>query len=126
MRVLQVLSHLNIGGITTYVHTLTKYLKKKGIEVAICSSGGNQEYRFKELGIEIYKIPIKTKNELSLKIIAAAIKLSKIHKQFPYDLLHSHTRVTQAATQLTSLLTKIPHVANFHGFYKKNKTRKIR
>jgi glycosyltransferase involved in cell wall biosynthesis len=126
MRVLQVLPHLNIGGITTYVHTLTKHLKKKGIEVAICSSGGNQEYRFKELGVEIYKIPIKTKNELSLKIIETAIRLSTIHKQFPYELLHSHTRVTQVASQLNSLFTKIPHVANFHGFYKKNKKRKIR
>ncbi|MCF7887399.1 MAG: glycosyltransferase family 4 protein [Candidatus Omnitrophica bacterium] len=126
MRVLQVLPHLNIGGITTYVYALTKYLLKKGIEVAVCSSGGNQEYRFKELGIRIYKIPIKTKNELSPKVLASALKLSQIHKQFPYDLLHSHTRVTQVASQLNSLFTKIPHVANFHGFYKKNKTRKIR
>ncbi|MFO8052728.1 MAG: glycosyltransferase family 4 protein [Candidatus Omnitrophota bacterium] len=126
MRVLQVLPHLNIGGITTYVYTLTKYLLKKGIEVAVCSSGGNQEYRFKELGIRIYKIPIKTKNELSPKILATAAKLAKIHDYFSYDLLHSHTRVTQVASQLNSFFTKIPHVANFHGFYKKNKKRKIR
>lgn len=126
MQVLQVLPHLNIGGITTYVYTLAKYLLKKGIGVAVCSSGGNQEDRFKELGVKLYRIPIKTKNELSPKIIATAIKLSKIHKQFPYNILHSHTRVTQVASQLNSLFTKIPHVANFHGFYEKNKTRKIR
>ncbi|MCF7873294.1 MAG: glycosyltransferase family 4 protein [Candidatus Omnitrophica bacterium] len=126
MRVLQVLPHLNIGGITTYTYTLAKYLLEKGIKVAVCSSGGNQEYRFKELGLEIYKIPIKTKNELSPKIVATAVQLSKIHKYFPYDLLHSHTRVTQVACQLNSFFTKIPHVANFHGFYQKNKARKIR
>ncbi|MCF7870239.1 MAG: glycosyltransferase family 4 protein [Candidatus Omnitrophica bacterium] len=126
MRILQVLPHLNIGGITTYTYTLAKYLKEKGIEVAICSSGGNQANKFKELGIKLYEIPIKTKNELSSKIIASAIKIAKIHKQFPYNLIHSHTRVTQVASQLSSLFTKIPHLANFHGFYKKNKTRKIR
>ncbi len=126
MRVLQVLPHLNIGGITTYAYSLTKYLLRKGIKVAISSSGGTEEYRFQKLGIKIHKIPIKTKNELSPKIIATALKLSAIHKDFPYQLLHSHTRVTQVACQLTSLFTKIPHLANFHGFYKKNKTRKIR
>jgi L-malate glycosyltransferase len=126
MRVLQILPHLNIGGITTYVYTLTKYLLEKGVDVAICSSGGAQEDKFKKLGIKLYKIPIKTKNEFSPKIIATAIKLSTIHKQFPYQLLHSHTRVTQVACQLNSLFTKIPHIANFHGFYKKNKTRKMR
>ncbi|MCF7870863.1 MAG: glycosyltransferase family 4 protein [Candidatus Omnitrophica bacterium] len=126
MRVLQVLPHLNIGGITTYVYTLAKYLLKNDIEVAVCSAGGNQEHRFKQLGIKTYRIPIKTKNELSPKVAASALRLSQIHKQFSYDLLHSHTRVTQVASQLTSLFTKIPHIANFHGFYKKNKTRKIR
>jgi len=126
MRVLQVLPHLNIGGITTYAYTLTKYLLKKGVQVAVCSSGGSQQGRFSKLGIEVFKIPIKTKNELSPKIIAAVFKLIRIQKKFPYDILHSHNRVTQVASQLTSLLTQTPHIANFHGFYKKNRKKKLR
>ncbi len=126
MKVLQVLPHLNIGGITTYTYTLSKYLIRNNVEVAVCSSGGSQEDRFRELGVNLYPIPIKTKNELSPKVLISALKLIRIQKKFPYNLIHSHNRVTQVTSQLASLLTGIPHVANFHGFYKKNKKRKIR
>lgn len=126
MKVLQVLPHLNIGGITTYAYTLSKYLIRNDIQIAICSSGGSQESKFKKLGVKTYYIPIKTKNEISFKVIASALKMAQIQKIFPYKLLHSHNRATQVASQLTSLLTGLPHVANFHGFYKKNKKRKIR
>lgn len=126
MKVLQVLPHLNIGGITTYVYTLTKYLLDQNIQVAICSSGGSQEEQFKKIGAKIYRIPIKTKNELSPKVLISALKLCLIQKKFNYDLIHSHTRVTQVTAQLTSQLSNKPHIANFHGFYQKNKKRKLR
>lgn len=126
MRVLQVLPHLNIGGITTYVYTLTKYLLKNGIEVAVCSFGGSQADKFSSLGIKTFSLPLKTKNELSPKVIISALKIIEIKKIFPYHLIHSHTRVTQVASQLAGWASKTPHIANFHGFYEKNKKRKIR
>lgn len=126
MNVLQVLPHLNIGGITTYVYTLSKYLIRNNLQIAVCSAGGSQEPQFEKLGINTYRIPIKTKNEISPKVMASALKIASIQKKFPYQLIHSHTRTTQVASQLASLITRKPHVANFHGFYQQNKKRKIR
>jgi len=123
MRVLQFLTHLNVGGIPTYVYNLTKYLLANGIEVAVASSGGEWEEEFKRLGVKTYRLPIKAKSELSLKVFLSALDLAKIHKDFAFDIIHSHTRVTQVAAQLYSNFSGIPHIANFHGFYEKNKKR---
>ena len=121
MKVLQFVTHLNIGGITTYVYTLSKYLLKENIEVAIASSGGSQENKFKKLGIPIFKVKIRTKSELSPKIPVCLYQLYRLRKKFKFDLIHSHTRVSQVVSQLFRNLTAIPYVANFHGFYHQHK-----
>ena len=41
MRVLQVTTHINIGGIANYILTLSGSLKAKGVDVIVASSGGN-------------------------------------------------------------------------------------
>jgi len=123
MKALQILTHLNIGGIPTYVYTISKYLIRNDIEIAVASSGGVWEDNFKKLGIKTFRIPIKTKSELSPKIPLTVHSLYKIKKEFNFDLIHSHTRVTQVASQIFSNLTHTPHIANFHGFYEKNRLR---
>ena len=112
-----------MGGITTYVYTLSKYLIRENIEVAIASSGGSLENRFKKLQIKTFKINTNTKSELSYKVILSLKQLYKIKKEFNFDIIHSHTRVTQVIAQIFSWAFKTPHVANFHGFYRKNKKR---
>lgn len=123
MRILQLLTHLNIGGITTYAYTLTKYLIRNKIEVAIASSGGSWEEGFHKLGAKVFIIDTETKNEFSYKLPICLCQLSSIKKQFDFDIIHSHTRVTQVLAQIFSILNGVPHVANFHGFYQKNKQR---
>ncbi len=123
MRILQVLTHLNIGGITTYAYTLTKYLIRNKIEVAIASSGGSWEEDFHKLGAKVFTIDTKTKNEFSYKLPICLHQLSLIKKRFDFDIIHSHTRVTQVLSQIFSVLSGVPHVANFHGFYKQHKQR---
>jgi glycosyltransferase involved in cell wall biosynthesis len=123
MKVLQVLTHLNIGGITTYVYTLSKYLLKNNIEVGIASSGGDWEEKFKDLGVNVFRINIKTKSELSSKLLISLSQLFQIKRKFNFQILHSHTRVTQVLCQIFHQLSGIPHVANFHGFYTQHKKR---
>ena len=43
MRVLQVTTHINIGGIANYILTLSGSLRSKGVDVVVASSGGNLE-----------------------------------------------------------------------------------
>ena len=123
MKILHILPHLNIGGITTYVYTLSKYLIRNNIEVAVASRGGSWENRFREIGIKTFKISTDTKSELSYKVILSVIQLRKIKREFDFDIIHSHTRLTQVIAQIFSDFYKTPHIANFHGFYKNNKRR---
>ncbi len=123
MKILHILKHTNLGGITTYVYTLTKYLKDQGIDVAIASSGGSWDEKFSQAAVKTFTLPANTKSELSPKVLMAINKLFKIKKEFDFDIIHSHTRVTQVIAQGFSNLSKTPHIANFHGFYKKNKKR---
>jgi len=123
MKVLHVTTHLNVGGIPTYIYNVSKYLVRNGIEVAVASSGGNWEGEFKKIGVKTFTIDIKTKSELSPKILYSLFDLKSIKKDFDFDLLHSHTRVTQILCSLYSKFYKTPHIANFHGFYEKNKLR---
>ena len=123
MKVLQILTHLNIGGIPTYAYTLTKYLLRQNIEVAVASSGGKWEEEFKKLGVEVFRINVRTKNEFSYKLPLALYQLFKIKKKFNFEIIHSHTRVTQVLSEIFSILSDAAHVGNFHGFYAQNKLR---
>ncbi len=123
MKILQVLTHLNVGGIPTYVYGLAKYLKRNDIEVAVASSGGVWEEELKKLDVPHFHLDIKTKSEFSPKLLTGLGRLKAIHQTFPFDLLHSHTRVTQVLCQLYARLHHATHVANFHGFYAGNKKR---
>jgi len=123
MKILHILPHLNIGGITTYVYTLSKHLIRRNIEIAVASSGGSWENKFKKLGVKTFKININTKSELSYKILSSVRKLYRIKQEFNFDIIHSHTRVTQVTAQIFSSVYGTPHIANFHGFYENNKRR---
>src|SRR3989338_1099402 len=81
MNILYITNHLNIGGITTYVLLLATELKKKGHSIYIASSGGKLVSRFTEEGIVYLSIPIKTKQEVSPKIIFSLFKLLSVIKK---------------------------------------------
>ena len=51
MNILFITNHLNVGGITSYVLSLSRGLKKLGHNVYLASSGGDCLTRFTEEGI---------------------------------------------------------------------------
>lgn len=125
MKILFLVNHLNIGGITSYILTLASGLKKKGHSVFIASSGGELLPKFNDLGIIYIPIAIKTKNELSPKIFLSAFKLSKVIKDNKIEILHSQSRTTQVLGCLLHNLTGIKHISTCHGFFKRRFSRKI-
>ena len=125
MNILYLTNHLNIGGITSYALTLTGGLKKRGHNVYIASSGGELLPRFIEKGIAYVAIPIKTKSEVSYKILISKFKLMKYIKQKNIDIIHANTRVTQVLSFLIRRSCQKPYVSTCHGFFKKRFFRKI-
>lgn len=125
MNILYLTTHLNIGGITSYLLTLTAGLKSRGHNVYIASSGGETALRFTKQGITLITIPIKTKSEISPKILLSFLKLLPVIKKENIDIIHCNSRVTQVLGCLLSCFSRPPFVSTCHGFFKTRFSRKI-
>ncbi len=119
MNILFLSSHLDTGGITSYLLTLGKSLKQRGHNVFVAASGGNRVTRFTEQGIIFIPIPIRTKSELNLfKLLPSASILKRHAREKAIDVIHANTRVTQVLAAFVSKRTGIPYVSTCHGFFR--------
>jgi len=125
MNILYLTNHLNIGGISSYVLTLATGMKKRGHNVYIASSGGQLLPRFITEGIVYIPIPIKTKSEISYKVLISKFKLLKYIKEKNIEIIHANTRVMQVLSCLIQRTLSKPYVSTCHGFFKKRFFRKI-
>jgi glycosyltransferase involved in cell wall biosynthesis len=125
MRILYLANHLNTGGITSYLLSLTSGMKKKGHDVFIASSSGECLNRFIDLGAHFIKIPIKTKKEISPWILLSYLKLKKELSKNKIDIVHSNSRTTQVLGCLLQKHENVAHVSTCHGYFKKRLLRRI-
>ncbi len=117
MKVLHLTTHLNVGGITSYLYHLSQGLQKIGVHTAIASRGGEYSPEFENRQIPLHVIPLNTKSELSPKLALSFLKLKNLYQKEKWDVLHAHTRVSQCLAQALSSYCNIPYVTTFHGFY---------
>ena len=124
MKILHVTSHLNIGGITRYTLSLSQQLAKRGHRVMIASGGGQMESRAEAIGLEPWRLPLKTSQEFSHKTFRSIRQILDRLEREPVDILHAHTRVAQVVADQVSRRSKIPYVTTWHGIYKRRLGRK--
>lgn len=124
MKVLQLTTHLDIGGIANYILTLSRSLSQRGVTVIVASSGGELESELARYGISHRKINIRTKSELDPKVLRSILTVRAIVAQERPDIIHAHTRVSQVVAFFVSRITGVPYVTTCHGFFK-TRARKI-
>lgn len=117
MKILHLTTHLNIGGITSYLYYLTQGLKKLGVNVQIASSGGEQLSDFHKQAIPIHFLPLNTKSEFSPRLVFSFFKLKKEYAREKWDIIHAHTRITQCLAYALSHHLKIPYITTVHGHH---------
>ncbi|MBI1870453.1 MAG: glycosyltransferase family 4 protein [Chlamydiae bacterium] len=122
IKVLLVASHLDAGGITSYLLTLAKALKEKGVDPFIASGGGQFE---RSTDLAHFNIGIHTKSELSLHVLKGAWRMKKIIQEEGIQLIHAQTRVAAVTSFIASHLCGIPFLTTAHGFYRPHRGRKI-
>ena len=125
MNILFLSNHLEIGGITSYLLNLSSGLNKRGHNIYIASSKGALLPRFINNGITYIPVPIRTKQELSPKIMLSAFKLKGVIDKNRIDIVHSNSRTTSVLASLLSYSTPARHISTCHGFFKKRLSRKI-
>ncbi|HOW34938.1 MAG TPA: glycosyltransferase family 4 protein [Candidatus Omnitrophota bacterium] len=125
MNILVLANHLNTGGITSYLFTLAKGLKRIGHNVSVATSGGNRVEELEGLGFKHFTVDIRTKSEISPKIYLSLPRLNRFIREENIDILHTHTRVTQVAAAFLSRSSRRPFVTTCHGFFKPRLSRKM-
>ena len=125
MNILFIANHINVGGISSYLLTLASGLIGHGHNVYLASSGGELSGKFAATGVKHIEIPLRTKKEVSPKIIVSFLKLRKEVKKYNIDLIHSNSRTTQVLGNLLSRYCRKPHIFTCHGFFKPKLSRKL-
>lgn len=125
LKILHFTTHLNIGGITSYIEMTGSRLIEKGYRVGVLASGGDCSEDLKKKDFSVFQFPIRTKSELHPKLYWNLPAIKELVEKEQVDLIHAHTRVTQALAFLVSKMTKVPFVTTAHGFYKPRLSRKL-
>ena len=125
MNILYLTNHLNIGGVSSYVFSLAAGMKKRGHNVYLASSGGELVPRFIREGIIYLPIPIKTKQEVSPKVLMSLFKLLGFVKEKDIQLIHANTRVTQVLAGLVNKFSGKTYLSTCHGFFKNRLSRRL-
>ena len=125
MKVLHVNTHINTGGIGQYIVSLASALRSRDVDCMVASSGGDLEPELARRGIKHTYIDIKTKSELSPKVLRAVFSLTDIVKAGKIDIIHAHTRVSQVASFFASRRAGIPYVTTCHGYFKPRFSRRL-
>ncbi len=118
MKILHLTTHLNRGGITSYIYSLSRALVKKGHRLFVGSSGGNCIREFDKNGIKHLALPINTKSELSPKLWFTTRRLKEILKEEKIDILHTHTRVAHCVGWRIYRRGLAHWLTTAHGYYK--------
>ncbi len=124
-KILELTTHLNVGGISTYIFESAAELQKNGFEICVLSAGGELEGLFAEHGIRTVSFPFRTKSILSPRLWSCFPKILKFVREEKFDCIHAHTRVTQVLAHFLSFLSGVPYVSTSHGFYRRRFGRKI-
>lgn len=126
MRILQITSHLNVGGVTSHVLALSKALGARGYHVTVASGGGALERDLATWGMTHKRVPLHTSAEFSPQVWWAGRRLASWLCTHPVDVIHAHTRVAQVVADRLSRRLHIPSVATWHGFFRRNLGRRWR
>lgn len=116
--VMQILPALENGGVERGTIDIAKALKKDGFKPIVISQGGVLVYQLREAGITHVKLPVATKNPLTIfRNINKIIALIAEHK---VDIVHVRSRAPMWSAYFACKKTRTKLVATVHGTYSLN------
>ncbi len=119
MKILHITTHLNTGGITTYLQALVKEQTQAGHDVYLWASGGVCLDYFQSMTREVVSDVPRCKSELSPKLWSQLPRLVSYVRKQKIDVIHTHTRVAQVLAAASNLFTRVPFLSTAHMFYKR-------
>ena len=122
IKILRIISRLNIGGPSIHVINLNKGLDKKVFQsLLLCgniSDGEKSMYNeAKKSGIKLISIPeLTNEHSLNLKDLKALLKIYLIIKKYKPDIVHTHTAKAGLIGRIAAHLALTPKIVHtYHG-----------
>ena len=125
MTILQLTSHLDVGGVTRYVLSLSRKLIERGHRVIIAADHGQCEAEVRAMGAIHWPLPLHTSAEFSFPVWRARRQLAGWLQKESVDIFHAHTRVSQVIAQPLARQRRIPYVTTWHGIFKPRLGRRL-
>ena len=113
--VLQVLPHLNSGGLVSGAIEVSEALQKSGMRSFVASEGGRREREIIRAGGKVFNFSLGSKNPLI--IFLNIYKLSRIIKKYKINIIHARSRAPAWSAYFAAKKMGIPFVTTFHGTY---------
>ena len=122
--VLQVLPHLNSGGLVSGAVEISEALQKTGMNSFVASAGGRREREITKAGGKVINFSLGSKNPIIM--LLNVYKLSRIIKKYKINIIHARSRAPAWSAYFAAKKMGIPFVTTFHGTYSiQNKLKKI-
>ena len=113
--VLQVLPHLNSGGLVSGAIEISEALQQNGMRSFVASEGGRREREIIRAGGKVFNFSLGSKNPLI--IFLNIYKLSRIIKKYKINIIHARSRAPAWSAYFAAKKMGIPFVTTFHGTY---------
>jgi glycosyltransferase involved in cell wall biosynthesis len=115
LTVLQVIPALDTGGAERATIDIAAALAARGDRALVASEGGRLEAELNAAGGELLRLPVGSKNPLTLA--ANAIRLAKIIRRENVDIVHARSRAPAWSVLAACRLTGARFVTTYHGIY---------
>ena len=116
--ILQVIPTLNISGAEQGCFDVANYLTKNGFTSNIVTSSGYRINQLEKNGSNIYKIPVHSKNPVTM--IINIFRILKIVKKNNINIIHARSRAPAWSCYFVAKIAKIKFITTFHGTYNFN------
>jgi glycosyltransferase involved in cell wall biosynthesis len=113
--ILQVVPKLDAGGAERTTVDIARALTAAGMRALVASEGGRLEAELREAGGELLRLPVASKNPLTMlsnrKALIAIIRRENV------ALIHARSRAPAWSALLAARACNIPFVTTYHGIY---------
>jgi len=113
--VLQVLPHLNSGGLVSGAIEISLSLINNNFNSYVLTKGGRREREIVRAGGILFKMNVASKNPMVM--FKNIYKIIKIIKDYKIDIIHTRSRAPAWSAYFAAKKMNIPFITTFHGTY---------
>lgn len=113
--ILQLVPALNEGGVERGALEISEAIIKAGGRALVATAGGKMEPRLRQMGGEIFRLPLDRKGPVQIWLNAQRLK--RIIRREKVDLIHARSRGPAWSGLKAAQKTGTPFVTTYHGAY---------